>query len=141
MKKYILLSLALLPLAVPASSEDGGRKLSASLTGAAEVPGPGDADGMGSFKGRVNPGQGEICYTLTASNIQTPNAAHIHRGAAGVAGPVVAPLKAPTTGSSAACVKVTRELAMAIIKMPSDFYVNVHNPEFPRGAVRGQLSK
>ena len=60
---------------------------------------------------------------------------------AGVAGPVVVPLAPPTDGSASACVEVDRELALAILKHPADYYVNVHNAEFPAGAARGQLSK
>jgi hypothetical protein len=47
----------------------------------------------------------------------------------------------PTDGSVSACVEVDRELALAILKHPADYYVNVHNAEFPAGAARGQLSK
>ena len=136
---------ALLAAASPAlageTMADGGRKLSTTLSGAAEVPGPGDTDGTGSFTARVNPGQGQVCYTLTVAMIATPTAAHIHRGSSSVAGPVVAALAAPVAGSSEACVTVTRELAMALIQNPQDFYVNVHNAAFPKGAVRGQLAK
>jgi hypothetical protein len=32
-------------------------------------------------------------------------------------------------------------LAKNILKNPSFHYVNVHNAEFPNGALRGQLSK
>jgi hypothetical protein len=30
---------------------------------------------------------------------------------------------------------------MDIIKNPGNYYVNVHNAEFPKGAIRGQLVK
>ena len=137
---------ALLAAALPANAGEpakgtGGAKLSATLTGATEVPGPGDPDGTGRFSARVNPGQGQLCYTLTVANIAPATMAHIHKGAPGVAGPVVVPLAAPTGGSSEACATITRELAMALIKNPQDYYANVHNAEFPRGAVRGQLAK
>jgi hypothetical protein len=57
------------------------------------------------------------------------------------AGPVVVPLAPPTDGTSSGCAEVSREFALAILKSPSDYYVNVHNAEFPAGALRGQLSK
>jgi hypothetical protein len=38
-------------------------------------------------------------------------------------------------------VEVDRELALAILKHPAAYYVNVHNADFPAGAARGQLSK
>lgn len=117
-----------------------GRKLSAALTGAVEVPGPGDTDATGTASVTVNAGQRLVCYKLAIHNIDTPTMAHIHDGAAGIAGPVVATLKAPATGQSSGCVKVTRELALKILKSPADFYVNVHNAAYPKGAARGQLA-
>ena len=68
-------------------------------------------------------------------------AAHIHIGAAGVAGPVVVGLTAPTSGMSTGVAMVDKELIKAIRKNPSAYYVNVHNPAYPAGAVRGQLMK
>jgi hypothetical protein len=125
-----------------AQPQQGGRPLSATLTGAAEVPGPGDADGTGSANLTVNPGQEEICYEITVSDIATAGAAHIHEAAEGAAGPPVVTLEAPSAdGSVDECVDVTRELAMEILMNPQDYYVNVHNAEFGAGAVRGQLSR
>jgi hypothetical protein len=120
---------------------EGGDKIFATLTGAAEVPGPGDTDGTGTLEARVNPGKGEVCYTLTVAGIDAATGAHIHAGKAGVAGPVAVALEAPADGSSDACATITRDLAMALIKTPGDYYVNVHNAAFPNGAVRGQLVK
>ncbi|WP_310533281.1 CHRD domain-containing protein [Novosphingobium sp.] len=139
-------SAALGAAALPAFAADpalgeGGVKLSTTLTGAAEVPGPGDSDGTGTFSARVNPGKGEVCYTLTVAGIDAATGAHIHTGKAGVAGPVAVALEAPADGSSDACATITRDLAMALIKTPGDYYVNVHNAAFPAGAVRGQLVK
>jgi hypothetical protein len=120
---------------------DGGRKLTTTLSGAAERPGPGDPDGAGTATLTVNPGQNRICYELTVTNIATATAAHIHEGAADVAGPVRVTLSAPADGDSSGCVDVTRERALDILKDPGDYYVNVHNAAFPGGAVRGQLAK
>lgn len=122
-------------------SPEGGRPLSAGLTGAAEVPGPGDTDGGGSATVRVNPGQTQVCYTLTVTGIDAATVAHIHRGATGVAGPPVVTLDAPADGSSEGCATVSRDVAREIVQNPGGFYVNVHNAAFPNGAVRGQLGR
>jgi len=109
------------------------------MTGAKE-PGGGDSDGKGSFSGTI---QGQrLCYGITVGNIGRPNASHIHRGRAGVSGPVVITLTHPTTGSpgaSAACVTVAATLLGQIRANPGRFYVNVHNNAFQGGAIRGQL--
>jgi hypothetical protein len=118
-----------------------GRPLEAQLNGAEEVPGPGDPDGFGEVHMTLDPGRREICFQLSVSNIAPATAAHIHVGQAGVAGPVVVGLQPPTSGFSSACVAVSRELILEIIKNPSAYYVNVHNALFPAGAVRGQLTK
>lgn len=128
-------------IAGTAIAADGGVKLGATMTGAAERPGPGDPDGTGTATFRVNPGQNQVCYTLTVANIDPATAAHIHIAPVTSPGPVVVPLAAPTTGSSSGCATVTRALALALIKNPGDYYVNVHNTPFPGGAVRGQLTK
>lgn len=135
-----LLALLLVLFASPAAA--GGRPLSADLTGAAEVPGPGDPDGSGSAHVTLNQGQGEVCFHLTVSDIAPATAAHIHVGEAGTAGGVVVGLAPPTSGSSSGCVSgVDADLIKAIRQHPEVYYVNVHNAEYPGGAVRGQLSK
>jgi hypothetical protein len=125
----------------PAVADDGGRPLSATLTGAAEFPGPGDADGSGSATLRLNPGQEEICYTISVEGIAEPTAAHIHVGDAGASGPPVVTLATPAGGSVEECTEADRELIVKILQNPAGYYVNVHTGDFPDGAVRGQLTK
>jgi hypothetical protein len=120
---------------------DGGRKFTTIMTGANEVPGPGDPDGTGTAKIVVNPGQKRLCFALAVTNIVPATAAHVHRAPVGVAGPVIVPLDAPSDGDSAGCRDITRALAVEIIQHPERFYVNVHNADFPAGAIRGQLGK
>ena len=122
---------------------EGGRRRTAQLSGAAEVPGPGDPDGSGTATIRLRPEQREVCFDLTVSNIGPATAAHIHEGAEGVAGPVVVPLDpAPTGGSSSGCISdVDTALIQNIVQNPGQYYVNVHNEEFPDGAIRGQLGR
>ena len=121
--------------AAPAASTTA---LKARLSGSVEVPEKGDPNGSGSATVRVKGRQ--VCYSLRYKGITAPNAAHIHRGAKGEAGPVVVALfmgKADRSG----CVKAGADLARAIAKRPAAFYVNVHNAKYPAGALRGQLRK
>jgi CHRD domain len=142
MKRWVIAAVVLLAVAMTAAvAQAGGKTLTTTLTGAAEVPGPGDPDGSGVATLTLNPGQGEICYELSVTLIAPPTAAHIHVGTAGVAGPVVVPLVPPVEGSSSACASVDPALIKAIMKNPEQYYVNVHNAEYPAGALRGQLSK
>ena len=119
----------------------GGRRLTAALTGPAEVPGPGDPDGSGTAVITLNQGQKEVCFELAVTNIAAATLAHIHEGAPTAAGPVVVTLTPPTESSSKGCVTADDELIKRIRQSPENFYVNVHNADFPDGAVRGQLSK
>jgi hypothetical protein len=119
-----------------------GRPLKADLAGANEVPGPGDPDGTGRARLRLNQGKERVCYRIEVSAIDAATAAHIHRGPAGVAGPVVVTLGTPdASGIAEGCVTVDRELVKTIRKNASGYYVNVHNSVYPDGAVRGQLTK
>lgn len=117
----------------------GGQYRYAQLTGKTEVPGPGDPDGRGHAVVRVT--GGKVCVSLSVRKIQEASAAHIHRGAAGTAGPVVVNLTAPSDGTSYGCTRVERDLAREIARKSGQFYVNVHNAEYPAGAVRGQLHR
>jgi hypothetical protein len=137
---------------VPFAFADGGghgdshrhHGLQANLTGAKEVPGPGDADGRGSAT--VSLKRDQICFTLSWRNIDAPTAAHIHVGPSDVAGPVVVGLlsvPAPGLGapvdSVGGCANAQPDLIAAIQSNPRNYYVNIHNVAFPAGAIRGQL--
>jgi len=117
--------------------------LFASMTGGAEAPTKGDSDGRGAAT-LLFPSPTRVCFALLVGNVKKPNAAHIHRGAKGVAGPIVVPLTPPgsgTAGFSSGCVNASAALVSEIAGKPSRFYVNVHTGDFPGGAVRGQLHK
>lgn len=145
MNKKTILHLIMVVLAILAltSIAAGGRPFTTMLTGAAEVPGPGDPDGSGAAALTLNPGTGQVCFELSVSGIALPaTGAHIHVGTADVAGGVVIGLIPPdASGSSSGCVTADRDLILAILQNPEGYYVNVHSTEFPAGAVRGQLSR
>ena len=109
------------------------------LRGSKEVPGPGDGNGNGFAL--VDLTDDEVCLVVKVNEIAPATAMHIHEAPAGTAGPVVVDLARPDAeGTSAQCVPVTATLAARIAAAPQNFYLNVHNAEFPGGAVRGQLA-
>jgi hypothetical protein len=138
----LLIGLAALAFALPAAA--GGRPFTTSLTGAAELPAPGDPDATGTARVTVNPGTRQVCWTVSVDNVDFPIvAAHIHLGGADTFGsPVVFLLPAGVSdadGDFAGCATVERSLAFALLLTPESYYVNVHTTLFPAGAARGQL--
>ena len=112
----------------------GGNSLHATLSGKVEVP-KGDPDGRGTAEVKIT--GTTVCWEIKAFRVTTLVAAHIHKGRAGVAGPIVVPFG--KTYKSKGCVKAPVAVAAAIQRSPSAYYVNVHNAKYPAGALRGQL--
>jgi hypothetical protein len=138
----LVASASLIATTAAADPAAGGtRTFTTTLSGAEEVPGPGDPDGSGTVTVTVDVREKQICYSLEVSGIEDATAAHIHVGADGVAGPVVVPLDPPTTGTSEDCIDDVGTSTIArILARPDQYYVNVHNADFPAGALRGQLA-
>lgn len=107
------------------------------LSGSEEFPGPGDPDGSGLADLTIDSVTNTISWNITVNNIALPlSGAHIHQAPAGVAGPIVVDFSAQLSGSGL----VDADLAN-VLANPTGFYVNLHNsPDFPAGAIRGQLS-
>ena len=112
--------------------------LHADLSGANESK-AGDASLKGTAEVTVDATSGQVCAKVT-SNVSGAVAMHIHQGVAGKDGPVVLPLDAKTINGAKACVTASAALAKSIEANPAGFYVNIHTPKAPAGAVRGQLS-
>jgi CHRD domain len=112
-----------------------------TLAGENETP-AGDPVATGSATIRARAGQAKVCYTLAVRDLSgRAAAAHIHRGAAGVAGPIVISLRTPNAaGRANGCAKAKRALVRAILARPSRYYVNVHTRDFLGGAIRAQLA-
>jgi CHRD domain len=127
--------------ATAGTEKKSGKLLKANLSGAQEVPGPGDDDGRGKALIKVKPNAGEVCFALRWRDIADPTAAHIHEGEKGVAGDIVVTLFAGTPSESG-CVDVAdTDLLRDIKSNPRAYYVNIHNADFPGGAIRGQLKR
>ena len=129
-------------IAAAAPVNEGGRKFTVVLTGAAEVAGgttPADMDGSGTARIYVNHGQRRVCWEFVDLAMLDPLVgAHIHEAPANDTGDVVVPLGTATSGCTN---NVDRALLIDIIQNPQKYYVNVHTSVFPSGAIRGQMSK
>jgi hypothetical protein len=129
--------------------------LRASLDGRSEVADDasnrrivGDPDGRGEiYVFGIDGDDQTLCYVLTVDGIAGATGAHIHEAAAGENGPVVVNLAPPADGNAADCLTegeagkfVDGQTVADILANPQDYYVNVHNGEYPGGALRGQLA-
>lgn len=151
MKKSIFLSLAAALLfgsaafaqRLPddASAAPATPTFTAVLYGANENPAA-DPKAVGFAEVTIDPVANTVSFWLEAPDLDNINASHIHRGAAGVNGPVVIPFNLPfPNGFSAGTTTtgVTPALVSEILANPSNFYVNIHDNQFPGGAIRGQM--
>jgi CHRD domain-containing protein len=102
--------------------------------------------------GAVN-GGGTVDWSVQLNSFPPGTAAvnaHIHPGAAGVAGGVLlgvsglSPAAPVLMGDGTATLTftnttITQDIATQVVANPAGFYFNVHTPTNPGGAVRGQL--
>jgi hypothetical protein len=117
-----------------AAVQKGGGSLHATLTGKVEVP-KGDPNGTGTAEVKIT--GTTVCWEIKTAKVGKIVAAHIHKGGAGVAGPVVVPFG--KVYKSKGCFNSTASIVAGIKKNPGAYYVNVHNATYPGGALRGQL--
>jgi hypothetical protein len=111
-----------------------------ALTGFQEVSAPnqfnnGDPDAFGVADLLIDSSTNTIDWHFCVADLTLPlTGAHIHQGAAGTNGPIVVDFGAQLSGTGL----VDPDLA-SVIANPKGFYVNLHNADFPGGAIRGQL--
>lgn len=125
----------------------------ADSDGTQVVPGPGD-DPAGGFALVVLTEDALCHFAFTVDDLEgvfsgeappTPlnpwaTAAHIHEGGEGETGTVVQALRPPTTVEIGYCDDYQEGFdVQAYADDPSAFYYDVHNSEFPDGAIRGQF--
>ena len=101
----------------------------------------GDKNGSGTAYVALITSEDRLCYSLEASKIEPATEAHIHEGTASERGPAVVDLDPPPKdGTSSGCTDVNPALLRNLLEKPERYYVDVHNKDFPQGAIRGQLS-
>lgn len=133
-----------------AATQPTNAPINLTLSGANEVP-PVTSTGTGTF--RATAGTNSLSYTLTAGGTATGiTMAHIHSGAAGVNGPIVAFL-ITTNNAGVASINQSGTITQADLQGPmagnmtafmdalkaGSLYVNVHTIANPGGELRAQI--
>lgn len=123
-----------------ASAGSGDTQLVATLSGAPE-PGGGDSNGSGTAL--VTLTRRKICFDITVQNIALPaTTVHIHHDTTTENAIVVARLTPvpDDSGHAEGCVRAASFKIRDVRDHPSIHHLNVHNAEFPNGAIGGQLA-
>jgi len=131
----------------------GPQMFAAELRGANETP-ANSSSAFGSSLVTFDPVNNFMAFEVNTNGIASPAASHIHRGATGVAGPVIinfatgpsgfqggrvtgaGTVVPPMASSSLTPADLT---GLASATTANGFYVNVHSTAFPGGEIRGQL--
>jgi hypothetical protein len=116
------------------------RRVTASLTGAKEVP-PAQTAGTGMMEGVINMSSRELRWNIKCNGLSGPvTAMHFHGPAteAQNAG-VVAPMQGGCDGAGTSGRVVVDQNGLADL-MAGKWYVNVHTQLNPNGEIRGQVA-
>ena len=156
MKRRMLVTLALIGLLsgvlISRAGADTEVKFTTTLTAVNPLTGTvtGDPDGRGTAEFTFDTKQGTVCYELEVEGIAEPvepapglGSAHIHFVATGgIAVGLAADFEPDKSDEfrASGCVEVDSALLQAILANPGQYYVNIHNVEFPGGALAGLLS-
>ena len=158
-ERRILIALALVGLLsvvlISRAGADTEVKFTTTLTAVNPLTGTvtGDPDGRGTAEFTFDTDQGTVCYELEVEAIAEPvepapglGSAHIHTLDSVPPGAIAVDLKAdfqPDKSDefkASGCVQVASALLQAILANPDQYYVNIHNADFPGGALAGLLS-
>lgn len=115
-----------------------GDSLRANLSGDQVGPQPGAPNAYGMANLFVDLSRGVLCYRLGYDGINRPTAAHVHQGGPGQNGRPVIDLH-PEANGDEGCVGADPTALRNLRDHPEAFYLNLHTPEYPDGAMRGQV--
>ncbi|HEY8847682.1 MAG TPA: CHRD domain-containing protein [Thermoanaerobaculia bacterium] len=120
-------------------------KFAADMRGSNETP-PNSSTATGSALVTIDTANNTLTFEIATKGIANPTLAHIHPGAAGVAGsPLITfatSSAAFTNGRTSGTISIATLDAGQLNNLltnPSVFYVNVHSSAFGGGEIRGQL--
>jgi len=125
-----------------AMGQTRSRVLTATLTGDGQVPA---VESVDSGLGRITIDRRKhlVCYELIVTGEEAITAGHIHKGAAGVAGPPVIDFsafgEAFGSTSSGCTIDDGGGLLKDMLLRPRQYYINLHSAANPAGEIRGQL--
>jgi CHRD domain len=127
-------------VAIPALAAPGDVELKAKMNGKQETPNEGDPNGKGAAELTLKTAKSKVCYAIEFEDIEDPTAGHIHKGLKGDDGPIKVELfEGEQSSPIEDCVKAEEKQIKKIGKNSERYYVNLHNSEYPDGAIRGQL--
>jgi hypothetical protein len=121
-----------------------------SMNGANERPNPVTTSATGNAY--LEGGSAALRYHITVSNMTGVTAAHIHRGTASEAGPILRTLFMPTSPTGAVNGTLTTGAftatdgnqitmdSLLVLMRNGNAYVNVHTTANPGGEIRGQVA-
>jgi len=152
MARIVLATFALAGSIAACGGDDDPAEIryTATLSGANEVPA---RTTTASGTATITEDNTALNYTVNVAGITAVTAAHIHVGAAGVNGGVIAPLFGTTTPTGAmtgvlATGTITQSTITAtnvsmdslrVLLRNGNAYVNVHSSTYPGGELRGQV--
>ena len=150
MLKRVLAVMALVVAALAGASSAAFAETQVFRVHLAPAP-AGDPDGSGVAVLRFNSDEDVVCYTIVVRNIGAPTepaqglgSAHIHGPlpSGGIAIDLDTDFRAAGASTFIArdCVSANSATIDAVLANPQLFYVNVHNAQFPGGAVQGSLA-
>lgn len=114
----------------------------AELSGSKIVGGRGDSDGYARAELTVSDEVNQVCYDVNdIRNLGEITEIAVHRGRAGMNGPVVLQLKKANEGGWKNCVGRSEWTEDRLEKDPAAYYIAIHTSEYPNGAIRGQFSR
>lgn len=139
-KKYILSIFSSAVFLLSAQANAALVHYQVAMSGFQQVGAPnqfnnGDPDGFGVADLLIDTTALTIDWNFMTANISLPlTGAHIHQNVFGQNGTVVVNFGAQLSGSGL----YDTDLAN-IVANPTNFYVSLHNADFPNGALRGQI--